>query len=421
MPAASRNPGKGVPIVGKTKAMKHDYDVAIIGAGAAGVGIAHVFKTLGMKRFTILERHEVGASFLRWPREMRFISPSFTGNAFGLLDLNAVTPETSPAFTLEAEHPSGQQYAQYLNLIVEHYRLPVKTGVEVISIEKAGFTPKKRGAAEHSGFIIKTQDTSLSARFVVWAAGEFQYPHRRGFSGSELCLHNSTISSWHTLSKGTPGSPRNQDARTELSDKADANHFIVIGGNESGIDAAINLSRNGKTVTVLDRGRAWESSGSDPSNTLAPYTHERLRRALTANRIELVGKARVNSVVHKDGLYTVRATVKKWTSVNPPILATGFAGSLTLVETLFAWLDDGYVELTESDESTLTPGLFVAGPLVRHEGSVFCFIYKFRQRFAVVAKAIAERLGVDTEPLEQYRKKQMFLDDLSCCEEECAC
>ena len=59
--------------------------------------------------------------------------------------------------------------------------------------------------------------------------------------------------------------------------------------------------------------------------------------------------------------------------------------------------------------------------MVRHEDAIFCFIYKFRQRFAVVANAIAQQLGIDTEPLEVYRKKQMFLDDLSCCEEECAC
>ena len=77
--------------------------------------------------------------------------------------------------------------------------------------------------------------------------------------------------------------------------------------------------------------------------------------------------------------------------------------------------------LSENDESTLVPGLFLCGPAVRQEGQIFCFIYKYRQRFAVVAKAIATVLGLPAEYLETYRMWGMYLDDLSCCGEECAC
>jgi putative flavoprotein involved in K+ transport len=75
----------------------------------------------------------------------------------------------------------------------------------------------------------------------------------------------------------------------------------------------------------------------------------------------------------------------------------------------------------EADESTVTPGLFLAGPAVTHREAIFCFVYKFRQRFGVVAREIGDRLGVDTSPLEQLRAQQFLLDDLSCCELECAC
>ena len=64
-------------------------------------------------------------------------------------------------------------------------------------------------------------------------------------------------------------------------------------------------------------------------------------------------------------------------------------------------------------------GLYLCGPAVRHDKQVFCFIYKYRQRFAVVAKSIANSLGLPAEALEAYRQWGMYLDDLSCCGEEC--
>ncbi len=83
----------------------------------------------------------------------------------------------------------------------------------------------------------------------------------------------------------------------------------------------------------------------------------------------------------------------------------------------------------EGDESTLTPGLFVVGSSVRHGNLIFCFIYKFRQRFAVVANAIAnkeseplaQRLGINPTPLQAYRQAGLFLDYLSCCTNDCVC
>lgn len=84
-----------------------DVVVLEVGAGAAGVGVGKVLKDLNVPRPQVVDRHEIGASFARWPRGIRSISPSFTGNTFGLLDLTAVCLDTSPAYTLNTEHPTG--------------------------------------------------------------------------------------------------------------------------------------------------------------------------------------------------------------------------------------------------------------------------------------------------------------------------
>ncbi|MGB4778093.1 hypothetical protein [Microbacterium sp.] len=82
---------------------------------------------------------------------------------------------------------------------------------------------------------------------------------------------------------------------------------------------------------------------------------------------------------------------------------------------------DGWPELDEDDQSTIAPGLFLSGPTVRHEGLKFCFIYKFRQRFAHIARVIGERAGKDTGALEAWRAAGMLTDDFSCCAVECSC
>jgi hypothetical protein len=80
----------------------------------------------------------------------------------------------------------------------------------------------------------------------------------------------------------------------------------------------------------------------------------------------------------------------------------------------------GAPRLTEQDESTKTPGLFLVGPAVRHGEMSFCFVYKFRQRFAIVANAIARGLGFSPEEaVEQCRMMNMYLDNFECCEGAC--
>ncbi|MEM9091660.1 MAG: NAD(P)/FAD-dependent oxidoreductase [Cyanobacteria bacterium P01_F01_bin.53] len=365
------------------------YDVVIVGAGAAGIGCGVVLKELGIERFTIVDRHQVGASFSRWPEEMSFITPSFPSHGFGLLDLNAVTMNTSPAIAFRREHVTGKQYALYLETAAEHFELPIQTEVDVKTVE-----PLPKG-----GFTLQTSSGEMSAKFVIWAAGEFQYPNLNPFPGAEHCLHNSQIRSWKDL---------------------EGDEFIVIGGYESGMDAASNLVALGKNVGVIDRSGAWADPDTDPSVSLSPYTSQRLEFVYRTNRLDMVGDTAVEEVKRTPDGYEVYSEYKKWMTAHPPILCTGFNTSLKRISPLFDW-SKGYAALTEDDESTLTPGLFVSGPSVRHDNLIFCFIYKFRQRFAVIGNAIAQRLDIDPTPLEAYREAGLFLDDLSCCSNDCVC
>ena len=369
--------------------MSELFDVVIVGAGAAGIGVGLVLQTLGILNFTLIERNQVGASFIKWPQEMRFISPSFNSNPFGLLDLNSIALQTSPAFSFDTEHLSGVQYAEYLQGVASHWQLPVQVGIEVQDVSH-----------ESDEFHIQTNAGKIKSRFVIWAAGEFQYPKLKPFTGAALCIHNSLIETWA---------------------KQRGKEFVVIGGYESGIDAAVNLAELGKQVRVLDGKGKWEYEDADPSISLSPYTKGRLRAALKTGRIDLIKDARVRSVEKNGKRWAICTEEGEWYETGArPILASGFHSSASLLPHLWAFREDGMPELTEHDESTLTRGLFLCGPSVRQDKHIFCYIYKFRQRFAVVANQIAQRLDVDSKPLEELRRNTMYLDDLSCCDESCA-
>lgn len=366
------------------------YDVIVVGAGAAGVGVGVALKHAGIEDFVIVDRHGVGASFDRWPAETRFITPSFPSNSIGMLDLNSIAIGVSPAFSLQVEHPTGAEYADHLRAVAKYFELPVRDGIDVASVTK-----------QEAGFLLETQDETLQCKQLIWAAGEFQYPKRLGFEGADLCRHTASVESYGDL----PG-----------------DDFVIIGGYESGVDAAFHLACYDKRARLLDVGCPWEDESSDPSVALSTYSLERMREDWFESQIELLPNCEVCSVKQKGGSYVVCTCDERQLETSaPPLLATGFEGSLRLVDGLFEAREDGYPMLNEHDESTIVPGLYLCGPSVRHENHVFCFIYKYRQRFAVVAKAIATSLGLPAEELENYRKWGMYLDDLSCCGEECVC
>ena len=371
--------------------------VLIVGAGPAGLGVATALKQAGVNEMLIIEAREIGASFLNWPRQMYFITPSFHSNSFGLTDLNAIDPDTSPADYLRTQHPRGEQYAKYLRAVVTHHELPVMTGVRVTNLIK-----------QDGQFLASTNLGNYQAEMVVWAAGQFFSPRDQAFPGAELALHSSKIVDWMEL---------------------EGEKFTIIGGYESGVDAALNLVDLGKSVSLHSRGEPWSSDDPDPSRSLSPRTFDRLREVIQSGEkmknLQLFKNSDICRIEESSGWWTLldQDGIPS-VSYTRPILANGFYSGLGPVKNLFNH-DENHLPVfsEEADESTLTSGLFYSGPALVHRNSLFCFIYKFRARFGVVAREIADRLGKPElgEKLKSYEKSGFMNNDLECCTEcECA-
>lgn len=365
--------------------------VIVVGAGPAGIGCSLALIRAGIQDVLLLEAKEVGASFRAWPREMRLITPSFHANPFFQTDLNSISPDTSPADFFQKEHLSGQEYADYLKVVVQHFNLEVREGQRVHEVQPLKDT-----------FVVTTDGGKLTADCVIWASGEFSQAKMGSFAGAEHCAHSSSFESWQDY----PG----EDA-------------LIIGGYESGIDAAYNLVNLGKRVLLLSSGEPWLADSPDPSEVLSPYTRDRLLTTVkqAPDRLRLRGNAAVTAVnALADRFVVETADGEIFDCAHPPIAATGFHSALKPVQDLFEW-DGSTPQFTEEDASTLHEGLYYSGPSLVQKHSKFCFIYKFRARFGVIARSIAARLGYPAPDLSDDRRRGFLVDDLECCTNcECA-
>lgn len=369
-------------------------DVVIVGAGPAGIGMALALEKLPGIKYAVFESHQPGESFRRWPQQTRLITPSFHSNPFGLADLNAVSEYSSPAIFSGAEHLSGGQYAAYLAFIARQHGLPIVTGCAVQEV-----APAKEG-----GFVLTTGQGRLQTRFLVWATGEYQYPELKPFPGAQWCCHYAQVPTWQGF---------------------EAPAYTVIGGYESGVDAAVNLVGLGRSIRLLTRKSTWDPLGPyDPSLSLSPYSRGRLYAAVDTGRLDIVFGADIVQVeARKGGGYRIHAADGRyWDETQPPILGTGFrkGGGAQQIAGLWQWTTEGHVTLSEHDESTVAPGLFLVGPQVRHHDRIYCFIYKFRQRFGLIGRCIGERLGLDTQALQAGSGAWGPFGNSDCCE-GCQC
>lgn len=376
-----------------------DFEVIIIGAGAAGIGMAMTLKCAYMKtsKLLVLEQGpSIGTSFRQWHKHTRFISPSWPGAAYGVQDLNAVFPDTKID---SAQHPTGDEYADYLEAAASQHKMNIKFNHKVTRIEESQDEP---------GHIVHVEgcEKPFTATCVIWCGGEWGSPASttdvKGCSFDPDCsVHYKDYDFEETV---------------KLANSDDSkNPVVVVGLGEAGVDTACALAARGVSVTVVDGNDPDAPKKKDPSCNLSPKSQTELSRysdkiniirGQKCVRVSSKGKGTTVEVQLAD-IHTDKVTQTLETACKV-VLCIGFNVSQNeVIKDLFYWRDDGCPMLDkETDESTKVPNIFVAGPTLRHEiddcnidkdqsncdTAVFCFIYKFRSRFAIVASEVINRV-----------------------------
>jgi putative flavoprotein involved in K+ transport len=203
-------------------------DSVIVGGGQAGLGVSYFLKQNGYKH-AVFEQGQIGESWLskRWD--------SFQVNTPNYMNALPGLPYDGP----EADGFWGtDELVNYFQQYVHHFQLPVRTGVTVLSVDRA---------ENEEGFIIKTvtedqTEGPIVSRSVVVASGIQRVPKTPALQ-SKL---PQDITQLHTADYRNPGT---------LPPGA----VVVVGSGQSGCQITEDLLSAGRTVYLctsqVGRGR----------------------------------------------------------------------------------------------------------------------------------------------------------------------
>jgi thioredoxin reductase (NADPH) len=193
--------------------MSAPYDLLCIGAGPTGLACAIEAKRAGL-RSLVIDKGCLCNSLYHYPVNMVFFT---TPELLEIGDLPLVCA---------AEKPTRVEALKYYRKTAEHYQLELRLGEQVTSVS---------GSDRH--FEVRTRSregvsASYTASKIVVATGYYDLPNRLGVPGED----SPHVSHYYT----EPHPFWRQDV-------------VVIGGKNSAAEAALDLYRNGASVTLVHR------------------------------------------------------------------------------------------------------------------------------------------------------------------------
>lgn len=217
------------------------YDVAIVGAGPAGIAAALACQAKGL-RYIVLEQDEIGGTVLHYPRQKLVLTSPVELPLYGKLKVSEITKE---------------ELLTLWKTIVGRFNLNVATHQKVDSVTKAGDT-----------FATKAQSKAIVSSTVILAVGRRGSPRKLGVPGEVL--------------------PRVMyrliEAETYRKKKA-----LVVGGGDSAVEAAVALARQpGNTVTLSYRREDFVR--------LKEKNEQHVKECISAGKIKAVFNSNVREI-----------------------------------------------------------------------------------------------------------------------------
>jgi putative flavoprotein involved in K+ transport len=206
------------PAISRPEPAVEELDTIVVGGGQAGLAVGYFLKQRG-RPFAILDANErIGGSWrTRTWSSLRLFTPARYDGLPGW-------PFPAPAWS----YPTARETADYLELYADRFELPVRSGVRVERLAKAG-----------DRFLVETAEQRFLASSVVVATGYYGTPSVPGFAAQlDPRIVQMHSSEYRDPSQLTPGG------------------VLIAGAGNSGADIAIETSETHATwLSGRDKGQ----------------------------------------------------------------------------------------------------------------------------------------------------------------------
>lgn len=316
------------------------YDMLIVGAGPCGLALAIEGTRNGLSHI-ILEKGSITESIRNYPRRMRFFS---TAENIEIGDI---------PFPVSDVKATRNEALQYYRKVAAYYQLNFRLFTQVTSIDKEGDV-----------FIVKTlQGMIYHAKHVALATGYFDVPRQLNVPGEDL----PHVSHYY-----------DEPFRYSFSD------VVVVGGGNSGVEAALELYRHDVRVTVVHKS-------DDFRRSVKYWLIPDIKNRVTEGKI----KTCFNSIVHsiEPGKITVENVQTGKLQALPAdfvFLLVGYMPDINLLRAAHIRFngEDVVPEYDPLTFETNVPGLYLAGTVIAGVHTEKVFIENGREH----ARAIVDHI-----------------------------
>ncbi len=260
---------------------------------------------------------------------------------------------------LPSPHPTRLETVEYYRKVAEMYKIEFKRDYEVVSVKRAS-------NAEHC-FEVEVRNRLASdvilvpADRVVIATGFFDNPNMLGVAGETL----PNVSHYYDAGDIHSGKP-----------------VVVIGGNNSAVDAAMDLHANGAEVTLVHRGGTF-------SKDVKPWVRPQIDALINHGKIAALFNARVVEI-REDSVDIDREGTRQTLASDFVYAMIGYHPDVSFLRGMGIEVNDktGIPNHNPETFETNVPGIYVAGAITAGYDCDKVFIENGREHGKAIVKSL---------------------------------
>lgn len=321
------------------------YPIIIVGGGPIGMACAIAAQKAGLP-YLILEKGCLVNSLYHYPLNMTFFSTSER------LEIGQVP------FVSNNPKPTRMEALEYYRRVAGSFHLNIHLFEEVLSVDRLS------GAI---AFRVTTSKAKYTADHIIIATGFYDIPYRLNVPGENLpkVTHYYKDPHFYAFQK-----------------------VVVVGAQNSAVDAALETWRKGAEVTMVIKG---EDIGKRVKYWVRPDILNRIQegsiKALYHSSVTAIREHEVD--IHTpDGMITLE---NDWV-----IAATGYQPNLDFLRKIGIRLSEDEVlspYINEDTHETNVPGIYLAGVICGGMNTHRLFIENSREHADKIIQSIKNRSG----------------------------